>query len=227
MSVEVSAPARASAGKTAINPRANEAGEQISGEQLMDWVLRGYVFSYGLLVDDGTNIPSVTTLAETTPIVSLESPPGGDTIVVPLKVHMGLHAEGGGGLGQYDIAYTKAAKDCGTTLAITGTAVTGVINHLSRSPALTTKCTLLSTATVGSAMTVVDSIVIAHKEYAAAVLTAATFLVDPVLNYSFRRAPLALMEGAALLLYAYTSGTAAEIRPSITWAEIPASVYQP
>ena len=225
MSAEVSGPARASVGSI-LNPRANEAGEQISAEQLMDWVLRGYVFSYGLLVDDGTNVPSVTTLADTTPIVSLQSPTGGDTIVVPLRVHMGLVAEDSGGLTQFDIAYTKAAKDCATTLVLTGTTATGVINHLSRSPALSANSTVLSTVTA-SALTVLDSIVIAHKEINAAILTAATFAVDPVLNYDFIDHPMALMEGAALLLYAYTASTACEVRPSITWAEIPASIYQP
>jgi len=225
MSVEVSAPARAAIGNV-INPRANEAREQISASQIMDWVLRGYVFSLGLLVDDGTNIPSVTTLADTTPIVSLQSPTGGDTIVVPLKVHMAITEDDGGGLSQFDIAYTLAAKDCATTLSLSGTAMTGVLNHLSRSPAISEKSTLLSTVTA-SALTVVDSIVIAHKEIADAILTAATFNVDPVLDYDFTKAPLALMEGAALLLYAYTGTGAAEVRPSITWAELPASVYQP
>jgi len=225
MSAIVSAPTRASIGSI-LNPRANEAGEQISGEQLMDWVLRGYVFSYGLLVDDGTNIPSVTTLADTTPIVSLQSPAGGDTIVVPLRVHMAVHAENAGGLSQFDIAYTKAAKNCATTLSLSGTAATGIINHLTRSPAIAKQSTVLSTVTA-SALTVVDSIVIAHKEIAAGILTNTTFNVDPVLNYDFLDEPIALMEGAALLLYAYTASTACEVRPSITWAEIPASVYQP
>ncbi len=225
MSGTVSAPARASVGTT-VNPRLNEAREQISGRQIMDWVLRGYVFSCGLLVDDGTNIVSVVTLADTTPLVSLQSPIGGDTIVVPLAVHISMTEGDGGGLSQYDIAYTKAASDCATALTLSGTAMTGVINHLTRSPALTTKSTLLSTVTA-SALTVVDSIVLAHKEVAAAVLTAATFLVDPVLNYDFTSAPIGLTEGAALLLYIYTATPGAEIRPSITWAEIPASVYKP
>ncbi len=225
MSVVIEAPARASAGSV-INPRANEAREQISGSQVMDWMLRGYIFSYGLLVDDGTNIASVTTLADTTPLVSLQSPIGGDTIVVPLKVHMGVHADDGGGLSQFDIAYTKAASDCLTAMTLSGTAVTGVVNHLTRSPAIATTSTLLSTVTV-SALTVVDSIVLAHKEITDGVLTAASFDVDPKLDYDFTIAPIGLTEGAALLLYAFTAGGAAKIRPSITWAEIPASVYKP
>lgn len=225
MSGQVSAPARASIGSV-INPRLNEAREQISGRQIMDWVLRGYVFSSGLLVDDGTNIVSMTSLADTSPLVSLQSPTGGDTIVIPLHVHMSLTEVDGGDLTQLDIAFTKAAADCATTLDLSGTALTGIINHLTRSPALTPKSILLRTVTA-SALTVVDSIVIAHKEIADAILTAATFLVDPVLDYDFTAAPIGLTEGAALLLYAYTSTPGAEIRPSITWAEIPASVYQP
>ncbi len=224
MSVEVNAPTRASIGSV-INPRANEASEQISGSQVMDWMLRGYIFSLGLLVDDTTNIPSVTTLADTTPIVSLQSPSGGDTIVVPLKVHMAITEDDGTNESQFDIAYTKAAKDCATTLSLSGTAHTGVVNHFTRSPALTTKSTVLSTVTA-SALTVVDSIVVAHKEIAASILTNTVFNVEPVLNYEFKT-PIALMEGAALLLYAFTGGGAAEVRPSVTWAEIPASVYKP
>ncbi len=224
MSAEVNAPTRASIGSV-VDPRANEAKEGISGSQVMDWMLRGYIFSNGLLIDDGTNIASVTTLADTTPILSLQSPIGGGTIVVPLKVHISITEDDGTAESQFDIVYTKAAKDCATRLSLSGTAVTGVINHFTRSPAIATKSTLLSTVTA-SALTVVDSIVIAHKEVAAAVLTAATFNVDPVLNYEFKT-PICLMEGAALLIYAFTGTGAAEIRPSLTWAELPADIYQP
>lgn len=225
MSVEISAPARASIGNV-INPRANEAREQVFSAQVMDWVLRGWVFSLGLLVDDTTNIVAMTTLADTTPLVSLQSPAGGDTIVVPILAGMYITEEDGGGLSQLDIAYTKAAEECATNLTLSGTAMTGVINHLTTYPSKRTKCTVLSTVTA-SALTVVDSIVLAHKEIANAILTAATFMVDPKLEYDFSKAPIALIEGGALLLYAYTATTGAEIRPSITWAEIPADKYLP
>lgn len=223
MSVEIGAPTRVSAGSV-INPRANEAREQIFGSQIIDWVARGYVFSFGLLSDDATNIATATTLADTTPTVSLQSPSGGDIIVVPLRVTASFPQTADGSLATLDLVYTKAAKECLTSMTLGGTALTGIINRLTSNPSATTKCTLLRTVTA-SALTVVDSIVIAHKELPAAFLTAATFAA-PEFDYVFEH-PLFLVEGAALLIYAYSAGTAGEVRPSITWAELPASIYKP
>lgn len=224
MSVVISAPTRASNGDV-LNPRANNAREQIFGGQLLDWVLRGWVFSVGLLSDDATNIATVTTLADTTPTLALQSPAGGDTIVIPLRVTLVIASNDGGGLSTWDIVYTKAAAACATKLALSaGTTLTGVINRLTSNPAITPKATIQHTVTA-SALTVVDSIVIAHKEIPDASLTAATFQ-DSTLDYKFSE-PLCLTEGAALLVYGYTGTGAAMLRPSITWAEIPSSIYKP
>ncbi len=222
MSVQVSAPARASSGDI-INPRANEAKEQIFSGQVMDWVLRGWVYSFGLLSDDTTNVASATTLADTTPTIALQSPAGGDTIVVPLRVQV-TAVSADGGLVTTDICYTKAAAGCATAMTLSGTSMTGLLNHLTKNPMDSPKSTVKRTVTA-SALTVVDSIVIAHQELPAAYLTAATF-ADPTFDYIFTE-PLCLVEGAALLLYCYSAGTAGEVRPSITWAEIPSSVYKP
>lgn len=222
MSIEINAPTRASAGDV-LDPRGNNALEQISGKLLLDWALRGWVFSFGLLSDDTSNIASVTTLADTTPTLSLQSPSGGDTIVIPLRVTLDV-AQVAGGLTTYDIVYTKAARECATVMVLTGTTQTGVLNRFTTNPQITPKATLLSTVTA-SALTVVDSIVIAHKELPAATLVSATFQ-NPTFDYIFEE-PLGLVEGAALLVYCYSASTANEIRPSITWAEIPASIYKP
>ena len=222
MTVEINAPTRASSGDV-LDPRANNAKEQIIGSQLMDWVLRGWVFSVGLLSDDATNIASVTTLADTTPTLSLQSPSGGDTIVIPLRVTVDV-VDASGGLATIDLAYTKSARECATIMTLSGTALTGIVNRLTTNPQTTAKATVLRTVTA-SALLVTDSIVIAHKELPAAFLTAATF-ANPSFDYVFSE-PLGLVEGAALLVYAYSAGTAGEVRPSITWAEIPSSVYKP
>ena len=223
MTVQIGAPTRASAGDV-INSRANNAREQIFSSQVTDWMLRGWVFSVGLLVDDTTNIATKTTLADTTPTVVLQSPAGSDLIVVPLRVTCDI-VDDGGGLSTLDLVYTKAARACATVLALSGgTTLTGVINHLTTNPLVTPKATVQHTVTA-SALTVVDSIVIAHKEYPDAGLTAATFQ-NPTFDYVFSE-PIGLTEGAALLFYAVTASSAGEIRPCITWVEIPASVYKP
>ncbi len=223
MSVVISAPSRASA-EDVINPRANNAREQIFAGQVFDWASRGWVFSAGLLVDDTTNIATVTTLADTTPTIVLQSPAGADLIIVPLRVTVAV-VDDGGGLTTLDLVYTKAARACATVLAFSaGTTMTGVINRFTTNPLVTPRATIQYTVTA-SALTVVDSIVIAHKELPDAALTAATWGY-PEFDYKFTE-PLGLTEGAALLLYGVTATGAGEIRPCITWAEIPATIYKP
>lgn len=219
MSVEISAPVRADSG--VINPRANEAREQIFSPQVFDWVMRGYVYSVGLLVDDTSNIPSSTTLADTAPTVSLESPTGGDTIVVPLRVTCTV-IDDPGGASSLDLVFTKKASDCATALTLSGTAMTGILNHLSGGSTCKSKLEYTVTA---SALTVVDSIVLSSWVFPDEGLTAATFY-NPVFDYVFTT-PIALTDGAALLIYTYAASTASEMRPCITWAEIPANIYKP
>ena len=225
MTVKVrTTPSRAAAGVDVL-PAANTAGEQIAASQIMDWGMKGYIFSAGLLVD-ASDISVVTTLADTTPTIALQSPAGGDIIVIPLRVRCSVTAVAGG-LTTLDLVYTKAARECATVLALTGgTVMPGIQNHFTPNPMAVRKSTCEFTVTA-TALTDVDCNVIAHAELADNGLTSATFQYISVFNYEFEESPIALTDGAALLLYGDSARTASTIRPSFIWAEIPRSVYAP
>jgi hypothetical protein len=221
MSVEVrGSPAKAGAG-VIINPAANTAKEQIMSDMLFDHILQGNVYtaSQGL---EATDISSVATEADTTPVASLQSPTGADTIVIPLRVWVSV-TDDGNGAGYVDLAFTKAAKQCATVLSLSGTAI-NVQNHYTKNAMVAAKSTALKGVTA-SALLTTDYITLAHHHWADAALT--TSLIVPDLDYQFE-VPLALTQGAALLVY-FTNGTTtdAKVVVSFTWAEIPASVYIP
>ncbi len=221
MSVQVTAPTRVSSG-IIVEPRANNAGEQILASQVLDWTLRGWVFSasQGL---EASDIASTASVDDFYPIASLQSPLGGGTVVVPLRCWFSLTNDGAG-LGTVDLLFTKAVKQCATTLAITGTTL-NIQNHFTPNPQFASKATALKTVTC-TALTTVDYITLAHQHYADAALT--TSLVVPNFDYQFNNNPIALVEGAALLLYFYNATTTdANAIVTFTWAEIPSSIYVP
>ena len=86
------------------------------------------------------------------------------------------------------------------------------------------KSTMEYTVT-SAALTNVDCNVIVHGELVNAALTTGLIMLNEVFDYSFEDAPIALTEGAALLLYTSSAGGAGKTRASFTWAEIPRSVY--
>ncbi len=226
MSVRVrSAPSAAAVG-VEVQPAANTAGEQVMAGQLMDWAMKGYIYTAGILID-GTDISVVTTLADTTPTIALQSPVGGDYIVIPLRVYCVVTAITGG-LTTLDLVFTKAKLECATTLALTaGTTMPGIRNHYTPNPTAVRKSTCEYTVTA-SALTAADTSILAHADLVAAGLAANSMMqLSNVFDYSFANSPIALTDGAALLLYGYSASTANTIRPSITWAEIPRSVYAP
>ena len=221
MSVEVrSSPARAGAG-VVVNPAANTAREIILADQLFDSVLNDYVFtaSQGL---EATDISSVAAESHTTPVVSLQAPTGTNKLVIPLRVWVSLTNDGAG-LGYVDLAYTKAAKQCATALTLSGTAL-NIQSHRTKNPMVTPSATALKAVTA-SALTTVDYITLAHHHWPDAALT--TSLIVPDFEYNFD-VPIALTEGAALLLYFYNATTTdAKVVVSITWMELPANIYVP
>ncbi len=215
-------PSPAAAGIVA-DPAANTAGEQIAATQIIDWGLKGYIFSTGILVDD-SDISVVTTLADTTPTVSLQSPTGGAIIVIPLRVRCSITAEDGG-LTTLDLVYTKAAQECATPLTLSGTTMAGITNHFTPVSRIVRKSTCLFTVTA-SALLDADCNVIAHGHMHNDGLTAINMHFNRAFDYDFTDSPIALTDGAALLLYGYSASTASTIRPSFTWAEIPRNAYE-
>ena len=225
MSVEIrNTPTRVAVG-VETNPAANTAGEQIVGSQILDWLLNGYIFSGGSVLMDAADIATVTTQADTTPTIVLQSPAGTEIVVVPLRVRCSL-TDDGGGLSQVNLMYTKATQAPAVRLAFTGGTELKIQNSLTSNPAVTSRCTLEHTVT-SAALTAADSIVIAQGEAANAALTTGLMQLTDVFEYSFASNPVVLTEGAALLLYGFSGSSAGKIRPSFTWAELPRNAYIP
>ena len=204
-----------------VNPAANQTLEQIIATQINDWTMRDYVFtaSQGLAA---TDVSSVATESHTTPVASLQSPTGKNKLIIPLRVWASVTNDGAG-LGYVDLCYTKAAKECATALTLSGTAF-NLQNSRTFNPMVTPTATALMAVTA-SALTTVDYITLAHKHWPNAALT--TSLIVPDFDYQFET-PIALTEGAALLLYFYNATTTdAKLVVSFTWAELDASIYIP
>ncbi len=224
MSVEIRTPSRVEAVVVA-NPTANSAREQIAANPILDWMLKGYVFTGGSVLMDATDIANVSTQADTTPTIILESPLGKDTVVIPLRIRCS-QTDDGGGKSQVNLVFTKARLETAARLAFTGGTALKIQNAFSTFPAITSECTL-GFGKTSAALTATDSIVIAQGEMADAGLTTGLIMLDEVFDYSFVNNPVVLTEGAALLLYGFSASGAGKIRPSITWAELPRDVYVP
>lgn len=225
MAVEIrTTPARVEAG-VETNAAANPAREQIAGDQLLDWMLRGYVFSGGSVLMDATDIATPTSLADTTPTVVLQSPSGTEIVVVPLRVTC-VYTDDGGGLSQLNLVYTKSTQQVATKLSFTSGTDLPIQNNYTANPVVTSRCTLGYTRT-SAALLATDSIVIAQGHLAHNGLTTGLIQLNEVFDYSFAGSPVILTEGAALLLYGYSGTGAGRIRPSFTWAEVPRDAYIP
>ncbi len=208
-----------------VNPAANTAKEQISASQYIDWLLRGYIFTAGSVLVDATDVASVTSVADTTPDYVLQSPTGKGTVVIPLRARCSITNDGGG-LTVLDLVYTKAKLETATALAFTSGTALKISNNYTPNPMTTAKSSMEYTVT-SAALTDVDCNVIAHAHMVDAGLTTGLIQLNEVFDYSFKDSPIALTEGAALLLYTSTTGGAGKTRAQFTWAELPRDVYVP
>lgn len=222
MSVEVRKnPVRVAAGTT-VNAVANTAGEQIGASQLLDWLLKGYLFTGGSVLMDATDPATVSTQADTSPTISLQSPAGTDTIVLPLRVTAGI-TDDGSGTSSVSLVWTKSTQQCIVKLSLSGTDLE-ISNNFAPYPQVVSKCTMLHGVT-SLALTAADSIVIAHAQIADAGLTTGLIQANDRFDYSFAHNPIVLTEGAALLLHGYSGSGTGRVRVVFTWAELPRDVY--
>ena len=218
------APERGNAGDV-VNPALNTAREQISASQYIDWLLKGYIFTSGAVLVDATDIATKTSIADTTPDYVLQSPTGTGTVVIPLRVRMSI-TDDGSGLCLINLVYTKSKLESATNLAFTSGTALKIQNNYTPNPMTVAKSTMEYTVT-SAALTDVDCMVLAHGHMATNGLTTGLIQLNEVFDYSFRDSPIALTEGAALLMYTSSAGGAGKTRASFTWAEIPGNVYIP
>jgi len=204
------------------NPQAGGVtGERdlITHPSLLKWVAEGKVWCAGVGAENA-GIDSAASLDDTTPTFALIAPSNSTTLVVPILVRVGIHTEGGA-LAQINVAVTRAASDCATTLAVTGTAMTAIQNKRAGNTG-SPESSALYTCT-SSALTNADYVCLD-------LANAADNPVSGTGGLGFNRGttyeldmlsdPHILTAGAGLLVYTYTGTTDTKHIPYIVFAEL-------
>lgn len=191
----------------------------VTHSNLLKWAYEGKLWTAGV-GPENSGIDSAGSLDDTTPTFALVASSSASTFVLPLMVRLSVHTEGGA-LNQLQVAITRAASDCATTLSCSGTAFTAIQNH---NVAYTTSPT-------ASALYTVTASALTNADYQSLILaTQADNPVSGTGGLGFNRGcvfeldllytPRVLHSGAALLIYPYTGTTDQKYLPAITWAEL-------
>jgi hypothetical protein len=194
----------------------------VTHPNLLKWAYEGKLWTAGVGVENA-GIDSLAALADVTPDFGLVTSSSATILILPIMIRMSVHTEGGA-LNQLQVAVTRAAADCATTMALSaGTAFTAVQNHnvaYMTSPTASAKYTI----TV-SALTNADyqSIMLATQADNPVSGTGGLgFNRGTVFEIDLLATPRILHSGAALFIYTYTGTTDQKYLPAITWAELTA-----
>ena len=193
---------------------------------LFKWLAEGKIFEAGMGAES-TAIVSSDALAETEPQISLQAPTN-DTLVIPIMLKLCCTADGGA-LSNVQVAFTKAAVLCATSLTLSGTAAHHKSNAnkaYNTSPEATA---LYGDKIAASALTVSDYISYDRRIAIDALLTTGVVnLGDGASNvqtYRFLQegAPRIMAQGSAMLIYLYTGTSDSSWTYYIQWAEVKAA----
>lgn len=192
---------------------------------ILKWTYEGKLWTAGVGVENA-GIDSDSALDDTSPEAALVSSSSDSTFVLPILVRCCTHTEGGA-LNQLQVAVTRAAADCATTLAVSGTAMTAIQNHnVSYTTSPTASALYTCTA---SALTNADyqSLILATQADNPVSGTGGLgFNVGTVFELDMLYTPRVLHSGAALLIYPYTGTTDQKYTYAITWAELTESDFR-
>ena len=94
---------------------------------LLKWAYEGKLWTAGL-GPEHAGVAGQSTLDDLSPECALVAAASSSTFVLPIMFRACVHTEGGAANKIY-VAITRAASDCATTLAISGTAFTAIQNH--------------------------------------------------------------------------------------------------
>lgn len=204
--------------------RVNGAGDVIASSTLLRWAVEGKVFESGLGAED-TAIALDATFADTTPLFTLQAPTAKTPLVIPIMAKLAI-VNDGSSLTRIELAFTKPAGLCATSMTLTGTALTSKHSNYRSSPAQTAQqATTLSNVTA-SALVAADYVTYDYLSAVDAILT--TGLVSlgngpsNVHTWRFLKEgyPHILTSGAAMLIYASNSTTDATALCYMQWAEV-------
>lgn len=208
---------------TAVAGRVTANRDQITIASLLKWTAQGKVWACGVGVENA-GIDSAAALDDTTPTFALVAPSSTSVYVVPIMVRISTHTEGGA-IAYINTAITRAASDCATTLAVTGTAFTAKQNKLAGNTG-SPQSSVIYTCT-SSALTNADCISV-EKAIASDNTTSGTggalFNEGTTYTRNFLKEDdvYILNGGAGLLVYCYTATTDTKHMPYFVFAELTA-----
>ena len=191
----------------------------IAAPSALRWIAEGKVFGCGVGAENA-GIDSAASLDDTTPTFALIAPSSANLYVVPLLVRISTHTEGGASP-KINVALTRAAADCATTLAVTGTAFTAKQNLLAGDTSVP-QSSLLYTCTA-SALTNADYVSMELAQAADNPITGTGGIgwnKGTTYELGFYGFPPILRSGAGLLVYCYTGTTDTKHIPYIVFAEL-------
>lgn len=206
--------------------RVTGAGDLVSMQTLFRWAVEGKVFEAGYGCED-TAIALDTTLADTTPLFSLQAPASASLLVIPLMLKLTITNDGNSAT-VYEVAFTKPAGLCAVSggLTLSGTALTSKHCVYQTSPAQTAQqATALSNVTA-AALVAADYISYHFGSAVDALLTTGKVAMGEgpsnVHTWSFLKDgfPHILTSGAAMLVYGQNSTTDAAALCYMQWAEV-------
>lgn len=189
---------------------------------ILKWAYEGKLWTAGVGVENA-GIDADSAIDDTSPEAALVSASSDTTLVLPIMVRVMVHTEGGA-LQQVQVAVTRAAADCATTLTVTGTALTAIQNHN----------VSYTTSPTASALYTCTASALTNADYQSLILATAAdnpvsgtgglgFNKGTVLEVNMLQMPRILHSGAALLIYPYTGTSDGKYTYAITWAELTAS----
>ena len=187
---------------------------------ILKWAAEGKLFSAGVGYENAGIDSANSSLEDTTPTFALMSSSAPDIYVLPILLRLSTHTEGGF-IPIIHTMITRAAKDCATTLKVSGTAFTAIQNHnstINSNPSAKAIDTCTS-----SALTNADYVMLIKAIAADNPITGTgglgfgrqvTFELDLLSD------PNLLQSGAGMLVYCNTQTTDTKYCPYIIWAEL-------
>lgn len=204
-----------------INHLGRVTGERdiVVHPNLLKWAFEGKLWTAGLGCENA-GIDSDGSLSDESPEAALVASSSATVFVLPILLIASVHTEGGA-KNQLQVAITRAASDCATTLAVSGTAMTAIQNHN----------VTYTTSPTASAYYTATASALTNADYQSLILaTQADNPVSGTGGLGFNRGcvfeldlletPRILHSGAAMLVYPYTGTSDQKYLYSITWAEL-------
>ena len=208
---------------TPVAGRVNGNRDLVVSPNYWKWLAQGKLFEAGFGAED-TPADSQAAIDDTLATFALQAG-AGPKIVVPLLLRLAMVTDGGA-LTRIDIAFTKPAGLCGTTLTLSGgRAMTSIHNMYRTNPAQDgpTASALYGAATTFaitvSALVAADYVDYGYDSWIDAALTVMTQPQVKVINF-MEEAPRGLTASAAMLVYINTGTADSTWRPYVQWAEL-------